>query len=101
MDPMRMMMVRWASGRARLLATAVALTCAMSVSPVQAQRGPEGMGFVTATSTAGTMVGAGGAQQAQMSPRQRYDLAYAQCMYAHGDQVPGFTPAEPPPPPMR
>ena len=50
---------------------------------------------------AGTMVGAGGAQQAQMSLQQRYDLAYAQCMYSRGDQVPGFAPAYAPPPPPR
>ena len=51
----------------------------------------------------GTMVGAGGAQQAQMSLQQRYDLAYAQCMYSRGNQVPGFEPSypAPPPPPMR
>jgi outer membrane lipoprotein SlyB len=41
---------------------------------------------------AGTLYGAGGAQQAQMSLQQRYDLNYAQCMYGHGDQVPGFEP---------
>jgi hypothetical protein len=27
-----------------------------------------------------------------MSLQQRYDLAYAQCMYARGNQVPGFAP---------
>jgi outer membrane lipoprotein SlyB len=52
---------------------------------------------------AGTVVGAGPAQQAQMSLQQRYDMAYAQCMYARGNQVPGFAPgyAPPPPPPSR
>jgi len=50
---------------------------------------------------AGTVVGAGGAQQAQMSLQQRYDLGYAQCMYAAGNQVPGFAPAYAPPPPPR
>ena len=55
-----------------------------------------GAGAVT-----GTAVGAGPAQYAQMSLQQRYNTAYAQCMYAQGNQVPGFTPAEtasPPPP---
>jgi hypothetical protein len=39
--------------------------------------------------------GAVAAQQAQMSPQQRYDLAYTQCMYARGNQVPGFAPPPP------
>jgi hypothetical protein len=48
----------------------------------------------------GTAVGAGPAAQAQYSLQQRYDLAYAQCMYSHGDQVPGYqAPANYPPPP--
>lgn len=59
----------------------------------------------------GTLFGAGPAQEAQMNLQQRYDLAFAQCMYAHGNQVPGFQPAyspgfqpgypPPPPPPYR
>ncbi len=53
--------------------------------------------------TVGTVAGVGPAQMAQMSLQQRYDMFYAQCMYAHGDQVPGFAPAyaAPPPPPPR
>jgi hypothetical protein len=47
----------------------------------------------------GTAVGAGPAQYAQMSLQQRYNAAYSQCMYAHGNQVPGFAAAPPPPPP--
>ena len=49
---------------------------------------------------AGTAVGSGPAQQAQYSLQQRYDMAYSQCMYSRGDQVPGYgAPAAPPPPP--
>lgn len=48
---------------------------------------------------AGTVVGAGPAEHAQMSLQQRYNIAYAQCMYGRGNQVPGFAPAYPPPPP--
>lgn len=48
---------------------------------------------------AGTVVGASGAQQAQMSIQQRYNIVYTQCMYAHGNQVPGYQPAYAPPPP--
>lgn len=32
--------------------------------------------------------------------RQRwYDIAYMQCMYAKGNQIPGYTTSAPPPPP--
>jgi hypothetical protein len=49
----------------------------------------------------GTAVGTGPAAQAQYSLQQQYDLAYSQCMYTRGNQVPGFQPAGPPgyPPP--
>ena len=43
---------------------------------------------------------AGPANNAQGSLQQRYDVAYSQCMYAKGNQVPGFAaPGAPPPPP--
>ena len=44
----------------------------------------------------GTAIGAGGGQQAQYSLQQRYDMAYAQCMYSRGNQVPGYQQAPPP-----
>jgi hypothetical protein len=47
----------------------------------------------------GTAVGAGPAQNAQGSLQERYNFAYAQCMYSRGNQVPGFAPAGAPPPP--
>jgi outer membrane lipoprotein SlyB len=53
----------------------------------------------------GTAVGAGPAQRAGYTLQQQYDLAYAQCMYARGNQVPGYQPPPnypppyPPPPP--
>lgn len=40
----------------------------------------------------GTAAGAGGAGYAQMSLQQQYDMMYGQCMYAHGNQVPGLSP---------
>jgi hypothetical protein len=40
----------------------------------------------------GTVVGAGPAAHAQFSMQDRYDLAYSQCMYAHGNIVPEFHP---------
>jgi hypothetical protein len=49
---------------------------------------------------AGTAVGAGPAAYAGYSLQQRYDIAYSQCMYAKGNQVPGYyAPQAPPPPP--
>jgi uncharacterized protein YcfJ len=47
----------------------------------------------------GTAVGVGPSGQAQYTLQQRYDLAYAQCMYSRGNQVPGYQPAGVPPPP--
>jgi outer membrane lipoprotein SlyB len=44
----------------------------------------------------GTAVGAGPSQGAQYSLQQRYDLAYSQCMYSRGNQVPGYQPLPPP-----
>ena len=48
---------------------------------------------------AGTAYGAGSGGAVQMTVQQRYDNAYMQCMYAHGNQVPGYQPAAAPPPP--
>jgi uncharacterized protein YcfJ len=45
----------------------------------------------------GTAAGSGPTGHAQYSIQQQYDNAYAQCMYSHGDQVPGY--AAPPPAP--
>jgi hypothetical protein len=47
----------------------------------------------------GTLFGAGPSASAQDSMQQRYDLAYAQCMYSRGNQVPGYLPPGAPPPP--
>jgi uncharacterized protein YcfJ len=47
----------------------------------------------------GTAVGAGPVQNEQYSLQQRYDLAYSQCMYSRGNQVPGYAPPAAPPPP--
>ena len=56
----------------------------------------------------GTAVGAGPAGQSQYNLQQRYNLAYSQCMYSRGNQIPGYVlpgpqgygaPGNPPPPP--
>ena len=46
----------------------------------------------------GTVAGASGSGFAQMSLQQQYDVIYAQCMTAHGDSVPGFSPPPGAPP---
>ncbi len=68
-------------------------------------RGP-GAAVGAATGTLiGTGMGSSGAAWAQMTTQQRYDVAYMQCMYAKGNQVPGYSvvaaapPGYPPPPP--
>jgi hypothetical protein len=47
----------------------------------------------------GTGIAASNAQNATLTIQQQYDNAYSQCMYAKGEQVPGFAPPAPPPPP--
>jgi hypothetical protein len=46
----------------------------------------------------GTVVGASGSSYAQMSVQQQYDVLYGQCMAAHGNSVPGFSPPPDAPP---
>lgn len=41
----------------------------------------------------GSVFGAGNSSNDQMSIQQQYDNAFAQCMYAKGEQVPGFAPS--------
>ena len=47
----------------------------------------------------GTGIGASNSQWSQLPIQQRYNIAYSQCMYAKGNQVPGFQPAYAPMPP--
>src|SRR5215467_8679387 len=53
----------------------------------------------------GTAIGAGNAYGAALSVQSRYDIAYMQCMYAKGNQIPVSVarrqamPLAPPPPP--
>jgi hypothetical protein len=49
---------------------------------------------------AGTAMGASSGNYASRDTQHRYNIAYSQCMYAKGNQVPGYArPAAPPPPP--
>jgi len=53
----------------------------------------------------GSAAGANAANQSNMTLQRRYDIAYQQCMYAKGNQIPGYpapryaAPPPPPPPP--
>jgi hypothetical protein len=53
----------------------------------------------------GTVAGAQAGAVSSGALQERYDIAYVQCMYAQGDQVPGVgaapSPSPPPPPPTR
>ena len=56
----------------------------------------------------GTAAASGPAYGAGYAAQTRYDNAYAQCMYAKGNQIPGvmpprrtYSPPPPPPPPVR
>jgi len=52
----------------------------------------------------GATIGAGMSDEANYSIQRRYDIAYAQCMYSKGNQVPGYARPRgvpPPPPPGR
>lgn len=48
----------------------------------------------------GTAIGVGEADKSGRTVQRRYDIAYEQCMYSHGDVLPGqsATPYVPPPP---
>jgi hypothetical protein len=53
---------------------------------------------------AGTAIGANEANRSGQTVQHRYDVAYQQCMYAHGNLLPGqsaaaYQAAPPPPPP--
>lgn len=59
--------------------------------------GGAAVGLVT-----GSMVGAGESANASRDAQRRYDIAYEQCMYAKGNQLPGMPqPIYYPPPPPR
>jgi hypothetical protein len=56
------------------------------------------VGAVGGAAVGGT-IGANQSDRANFSLQRRYDIAYAQCMYAKGNEVPGFRRGEAPPPP--
>jgi outer membrane lipoprotein SlyB len=75
------------------------LTTALGAALGGAIGGGHAAGIGAASGAAfGTVVGAGGSGFAQMSLQQQFDVMYGQCMYAHGNQVPGFSPPPGTPP---
>lgn len=49
-----------------------------------------GGGGAAAGLLAGSMVGVGAGANASQDAQRRYDIAYEQCMYAKGNQIPGY-----------
>jgi outer membrane lipoprotein SlyB len=75
------------------------LTTALGAALGGAIGGGYGAGIGAASGAAlGTVAGASGSGYAQMSLQQQYDVMYAQCMSAHGNSVPGFSPPPGAPP---
>jgi uncharacterized protein YcfJ len=74
------------------------LTTALGAGLGAAVGGGQGAGIgAAAGAVGGSALAAGGTSDAQGSIQQQYDVAYMQCMYAKGNQVPGPAPAYPPP----
>ena len=69
------------------------LTTALGAGLGAAIGGGRGAGIGAAS---GALGGAGlagmGSENANMTIQQRYDVAFSQCMYSRGNQVPGFQP---------
>lgn len=83
-----------------------AITTALGAGLGGAIGGGSGAGIGAAGgAVAGGALGAGSSANAQGGIQQQYDNAFAQCMYAHGNAVPGYgpmmvqSPGPPPPPP--
>ncbi len=47
----------------------------------------------------GSAAGASSGQASGWEAQRRYDIAYQQCMYAKGNQIPGYSRSSSPPPP--
>lgn len=74
------------------------LTTALGAAIGGAVGGGHAAGIGAASGAAlGAFGGAANSGFAQMSLQQQYDVLYGQCMYAHGNQVPGFSPPGAPP----
>jgi OmpA family protein len=107
---------RWASGQVGATTNQAATDAAVSSAAVGTVVGAAAGAAIGAASgnaaggaavgsgvglLGGTAVGADRASEAQWSVQQRYDIAYMQCMYAKGNQVPVPAGSQRPPPPRR
>ncbi|MGE0420208.1 MAG: glycine zipper family protein [Acetobacteraceae bacterium] len=73
---------------------AAALTTALGAGLGAAIGGGRGAGIGAASGAlGGTGIGAVTSDRANMSIQQQYDVAYSQCMFSRGNQVPGFIPS--------
>jgi len=82
---------------AAALGTAVGATAGALTGGHDSAAGGAAAGLV-----AGSMIGAGESANASRDAQRRYDIAYEQCMYAKGNQIPGVPqPRYYPPPPPR
>ncbi len=69
------------------------LTTVLGAGPGAAIGGGRGAAIGAASGAGlGAAVGAQSSSNAQYSIQQQYDNAYARCMYAKGNQVPGYAP---------
>ncbi len=69
------------------------LTTALGAGLGAAIGGGRGAGIGAASGAlGGAGIGAVTSDNANMSIQQRYDVAFSQCMYSRGNQVPGFVP---------
>ena len=78
------------------------LTGAVAGTALGAAAGNAGLGAAAGAGTGllvGTAAGADSGYGASWRLQWRYDIAYEQCMYAKGNQVPGFPMVSTPPPP--
>lgn len=81
-------------------AAAVGTAVGAAAGSLSGGQGSTGSGAATGL-VVGSMVGAGQSASASGDAQRRYDIAYEQCMYAKGNQIPG-APLQryyPPPPP--
>ncbi len=83
-------------------AAAVGTAVGAAAGSLSGGQGSTGAGAATGL-VVGSMVGAGESAGASSDAQRRYDIAYEQCMYAKGNQIPGAPQPRyyPPPPPPR
>ncbi len=97
----------WTEGALSSATIATLLGAALGAA-IGAASGDAGIGAAIGAGSGalgGTMVGVDAGQAAAGTVQYRYDVAYQQCMYAKGNQIPGVITSQvatpPPPPPSR